>query len=102
LQRSNVGSGQAEIAMMRCLKSLYERVIKKKKPVFTCFIDIGKAYDSADRQLEWKILRHRGALAKLVALLADLHNVAHCAMKADASQALTIASRWTLLSSKGM
>ena len=44
-----------------CLKMLCERALLKQKPVFTCFIDLSKkAYDSANRQLAWKILRSRG------------------------------------------
>lgn len=58
-----------------------------QRPVFTCFIDISKAYDSADRQLAWKILRKRGAPAKLVTLLADLHDDTESALKADSSKA---------------
>ncbi|BDA51414.1 RNA-directed DNA polymerase from mobile element jockey [Coccomyxa sp. Obi] len=66
-----------------CLKLLYERALRKQKPVYTCFIDLSKAYDSADRQLAWQILRSRGAPTKVVDLIQDLHEGTTCAMQAD-------------------
>ena len=69
-----------------CLKMLYERALLKQKPVFTCFIDLSKAYDSANRQLAWKILRSRGAPGKIVDLIQDLHRGTTCAMQSDCSR----------------
>jgi len=54
--------------------------------VYTCFIDLSKAYDSADRQLAWQILRSRGAPKKIVDLIQDLHQGTTCAMQADHSR----------------
>lgn len=45
-----------------------------------CFIDLSKAYDSANRPLAWKILRCRGAPGKIVDLVQVLHQGTTCAM----------------------
>lgn len=55
-----------------CLKLLYERALRKHRPIFTCFIDLSKAYDSANRSLARKILKSRGAPEKIVYLIEDL------------------------------
>ncbi len=65
------------------LKSLLERAHRRDKPVQLCFIDLSKAYDSVDRDLAWCVLRQRGAPAKLVELLRDLHEGTECAMQSD-------------------
>ena len=68
-----------------CLKLLYERALRKQKAVLTCFIDLSKAYDSANRPLAWKVLRCRGAPRKIVDLIEDLHQGTSCAMQSDSS-----------------
>ena len=59
--------------------------------MLTCFIDLSKAYDSANRQLQvaWRILRSRGAPEKIVDLIEDLHLGldTSCAMQSDSSKA---------------
>ncbi len=65
------------------LKSLLERSHRKAIPVHLCFIDLSKAYDSVDRDLAWCVLQQRGAPAKLVGLLRDLHEGTECAMQTD-------------------
>lgn len=55
--------------------------MRKQKPVYTCFINLTKAYDSADRQLAWQILKSRGAPEKNVDLVEDLHQNTFCALQ---------------------
>ena len=47
--------------------------------MFLGMLDLTKAFDSVDRGFAWQILLHRGAPAKLVALIKDLHT-GHCAV----------------------
>ena len=65
---------------------LYERALLKQKPVFTCFIDLSKAYDSANRQLAWKILRSRGHQGKLLISFKTYTGGTTCAMQSDCSR----------------
>ena len=40
-----------------------------KSPLYTNFIDYGKAFDSVDRETLWKLLRHYGVPEKIIALI---------------------------------
>ena len=55
-----------------------EQAWGKQQASFLGMLDL-KAFDSIDRGLAWQILLHRGAPAKLVALIKDLHT-GHCAV----------------------
>ncbi|CAF4074483.1 unnamed protein product [Adineta steineri] len=55
------------------LKMIMERRKEFNKPLFLCFIDITKAYDSVNRNLLWKVCRKYGISEKLVNLLKMLY-----------------------------
>ena len=55
------------------LRLLCERAWDWQQTLFLGMLDLTKAFDSVDRGLAWQILLHRGAPAKLVALIKDLH-----------------------------
>ena len=55
------------------LRLLCEQAWDKQQTLFLGMLDLTKAFDSIDRGLAWQILLHRGAPAKLVALIKDLH-----------------------------
>ena len=59
------------------LRSLCSLAWNKNKTSYIGMLDLAKAFDSADRDLAWRILLTRGAPPKLVALLEDLHTD-HC------------------------
>jgi len=42
--------------------------------VYTCFLDLAKAYDSVHREMLWKVLRKIGIPEDLVELIAEWHN----------------------------
>jgi hypothetical protein len=51
-----------------------EKSQEYNKPLFLCFIDIQKAYDSVDRNFLWKVCRCYGISDKLTRLLELLHS----------------------------
>ena len=55
------------------LKMLFESTRDYNKPLFLCFLDIQKAYDSVNRALLWTICKHYGLTDKIVRLLQLLH-----------------------------
>lgn len=77
-----------------CLKTLYEKATKKHNSVYTCFIDLTKAYDSIDRSLAWQVLRSGGAPPKTVDLIQDLHNGAMCGLQLDSHDSQTSVARY--------
>ena len=50
-----------------------ERRREFNKPLYMCFVDISKAYDSVNRELLWKVCRGHGISEKLVNLLKMLY-----------------------------
>ena len=65
------------------LRRVHEEALRQHRNVYTCFVDLSKAYDSIDRNLAWTILALRGVPDKIVNLLRDLHTDTKCAMKGD-------------------
>ena len=53
------------------------------KPLFMCFIDITKAYDSVNRELLWRICRKYGISEKLVNLLRMLYRDSKAKVRID-------------------
>ena len=47
---------RSTVDMMFVVRRLQELARKKDTPLFTCFIDHTKAYDSVDRTLLWTVL----------------------------------------------
>ena len=76
-----MGSGQTEAALdaLFSLRLLCERAWDRQQPLFFGMLDLTNAFDSIDRGLAWQILLHRGAPAKLVVLIEDLH-IGHSAV----------------------
>jgi len=50
-------------------------------PMYMCFIDLRKAYDSVDREALWHVLKVYGIPDKLIGLLRDLHEGTVAAVK---------------------
>ncbi|CAN0406197.1 unnamed protein product, partial [Ascophyllum nodosum] len=48
---------------------IQELAREKGPPLFMCFIDLQKAYDSVDRSLLWKVLARYGVPAKLISII---------------------------------
>jgi hypothetical protein len=54
------------------LRIIIEQSREWKSPLYVNFIDYEKAFDSVDREILWKILRHYGIPEKLVSHLQHL------------------------------
>jgi hypothetical protein len=52
--------------------NLIEWSITLHRPLFLCFVDLKRAYDSVNREALWFVIMQQGILNKLVGLLADL------------------------------
>ncbi|KAJ3604479.1 hypothetical protein NHX12_029219 [Muraenolepis orangiensis] len=49
--------------------SLVEQSLEWNSPLYINFIDYEKAFDSVDREILWKLLRHDGVPKKLISLI---------------------------------
>jgi hypothetical protein len=71
--QSSFRSNRSTIDQIFTLKMTMEKRRAFNKPLFMCFSDITKAYDSVNRELLWKICRSYGITDKLVNLLKMLY-----------------------------
>ncbi|CAM4830075.1 unnamed protein product [Rotaria magnacalcarata] len=71
--QSGFRSNKSTIDQIFTLKMTMERRREFNKPLFMCFIDIAKAYDSVNRELLWRICQSYGISEKLVNLLRMLY-----------------------------
>ena len=51
------------------LRIIIEQSIEWNSPVYLFFVDYEKAFDSVDRDILWKLLRHYGVPNKLLSLV---------------------------------
>lgn len=49
---------------------------KKKKPLFTCFVDFAKAFDSVNHKLLWEKLAYMGVSSKMINILQSMYGKA--------------------------
>ncbi|CAF5049100.1 unnamed protein product, partial [Rotaria magnacalcarata] len=71
--QSGFRSNKSTIDQIFTLKMAMERRREFNKPLFMCFIDIAKAYDSVNRELLWRICQSYSISEKLVNLLRMLY-----------------------------
>ena len=56
------------------VRRLQELGRKAGVPLFLCFIDIQKAYDSVDRNLLWQVLSRLGVLSHMIAVIREFYD----------------------------
>ena len=66
-------TNRSTIDQIFTLKMVMEKTHALNKPLFMCFIDIQKAYDSVHRPLLWQICRHYGLSDKIIRMLHLLY-----------------------------
>lgn len=75
--------GRSTIDMMFVIRMLQEFGRDKDIPMFVCFIDLMKAYDSVDRPLLWKVLARFGVPEKMIAVIRAFHDGMRAAVRID-------------------
>ena len=67
--------------MMFVIRRLQELVRKKRIPLYACFIDLTKAYDSVDRTLLWKVLTRFGVPLQMISVIRQFHDSMRAAQR---------------------
>ena len=68
--------------MMFVVRRLHE-LARKDTPLYLCFIDLTKAYDSVDRTLLWDVLARFGVPPRILAVIRQFHDGMHTCVRLD-------------------
>ena len=69
--------------MMFAVRRLQELGRKARAPLFLCFIDLQKAYDSVDRTLLWQVLARFGTPPKMIEVIRQFHDGMRACVRSD-------------------
>ena len=69
--------------MMFVIRRLQELAWKKRIPLYVCFIDLTKAYDSVDRTLLWTVLARFGVPQRMISVIRQLHDGMRVCVRLD-------------------
>ena len=73
--------GRGTVDQIWVVRQVVERATEYRTPVFMCFVDLTKAYDSVNRQAMAAILREYGVPRQLVAIIEELHSETWCQVR---------------------
>lgn len=78
--------------MIFSLRQLQEKAIEQNQPLYMIFVDFSKAFDTADRETLWKVLKLYGCFEKVVHTTTLFHERITGAVRitGDTGEALTI------------
>ena len=68
---------------MFVVRRLQELARKKDTPLYVCFIDLTKAYDSVDRGLLWDVLARFGVPPRMLAVIRQFHDGMQACVRLD-------------------
>ena len=60
------------------VRQVVERATEYRTPLYLCFVDLTKAYNSVNRQAMIAVLKEYGVPQQLVEIIEDLHTGTHC------------------------
>ncbi|CAB1120152.1 unnamed protein product [Ectocarpus sp. CCAP 1310/34] len=75
--------GRSTVDILFVVRHLQELGRRKKIPLYMCFVDLNKAYDSVDREMLWKVLARAGISAKLIEVIRQFHDGMRARVRMD-------------------
>ena len=72
---------RSTVDMVISLRMIQSAWKEKNIPLYICFIDIAKAYDSVKRELLWKLLERIGIPPKLLRLIQAVYEAVRCSVR---------------------
>ena len=71
------------IDMLFVVHRLQELDRQRKIPLYMCFVDLQKAYDSVDRELLWKVLAQAGVPSVMIDVIRQFHGGMRARVRMD-------------------
>ncbi len=82
-EQSGFRNGRSTIDMLSVIRMLQEAGREKDIPIFLCFVDLQKAYDTVDRPMLWKVLARFGVPEKLINVIRAFHDGMRACIRLD-------------------
>ena len=64
---------RSTVSMLLVVRRLQELGLARRIPLYMCFIDLRKAYDSVDRELLWVVIARFGIPEKMLTVIRQFH-----------------------------
>lgn len=74
---------RSTVCMLFVVRRIQELGRQRKIPLFMCFVDLQKAYDSVDRELLWKVPARAGVPEKMIAVIRQFHDGMRARVRMD-------------------
>ena len=74
---------RSTIDMLFVVRRLQELGQQRKIPLYMCFVDLQKAYDSVDRELLWKVLARAGVPSVMIDVIHQFHDGMRARVRMD-------------------
>ena len=89
-EQSSFRPNRSTTVMMFVIRRLQMLARKKRIPLYVCFIDLTKAYDSVDRTLLWTVLARFGVPQIMISVIRQFHDGMRACVRLDDR----VCSRW--------
>ena len=77
-QQAGISQDRSFTDQIATLRIIVEQSIERNSSLYVDFVDYEKAFDSADRERLWKVLRHYGVPKKLVNMTKNSYEGMSC------------------------
>ena len=74
--------------MLFVVRRLQELARRRRIPLYMCFVDLQKAYDSVDREPPWKVLARAGVSEEMIAVIRQFHDGMQTQVRMDDGELL--------------
>ena len=74
---------RSTIDMIFVVRRLHQLARKKSTPLYMCFVDLTKSYDSVDRTLLWAVLARFGVPPKMLTVIRHFHDGMRARIRTD-------------------
>ena len=74
---------RSTVDMLFVMRRLQDLARRRRIPLYMCFVDLQKAYDSVDRELPRKVLARAGVPEEMIALIRQFHDGLQARVRMD-------------------